>query len=367
MALISTDLDAVVDVFNVTRSEVDNKLVVEWNANLDENFVGARVNVKIEEFSESPALTVAYDTDLYDGFRGGFVRHGIPMNAEKNYKIYLKVFNQLAEGGEVQTHFLSQSFVRPPQGYQYLSNGQMEQLMAKAIEFTVNEGSLGFVPVKCLSRCHSEAYWARVEADKLMPAFPRTDADGHPTRLNYSFPGVFFFALRDAQFFLDTSPFGTIAKAFSPAAMFDDNPNNFAFFFGDFKCYNQGNTPHYVTIVACRRSRTEQISYFNANLPELDMATNAFLRIEEDANGTSSLIMLETFSVWIDLFITEAFFGPKIQNAPVKVVEQSSHTRTLQRNCSNCSLVKTSPTKTAWEAMNGAVAGPSGVVPSMEM
>uniref|UniRef100_A0A914HKX2 Uncharacterized protein n=1 Tax=Globodera rostochiensis TaxID=31243 RepID=A0A914HKX2_GLORO len=52
--------------------------------------------------------------------------------------------------------------------------------------------------------------------------------------------------------------------------MFDDNPNNFAFYFGDFKCYNTGNKPHYVTIVACKRSRTEQISYFNEHLPELD-------------------------------------------------------------------------------------------------
>uniref|UniRef100_A0A183CU46 PH domain-containing protein n=1 Tax=Globodera pallida TaxID=36090 RepID=A0A183CU46_GLOPA len=43
--------------------------------------------------------------------------------------------------------------------------------------------------------------------------------------------------------------------------MFDGNPNNFAFYFADFKCYNPGNKPHYVTIVACKRSRAEQIRW----------------------------------------------------------------------------------------------------------
>ncbi|KAI3420927.1 hypothetical protein GPALN_014555 [Globodera pallida] len=293
------------------------------------------------------------------------------MNAEMSYKIYLHIFNKLPDGQEVQTHLLSQSSVRPPQGYQYWFKFEMYQLMDNAIIFTQQVRSCGFVPVKCLSRCHSEAYWAKVEAENWMPAFPRTDADGHPTRLNYSFPGVFFFALRADNFIWETSPFGTIAKTFSPTAMFDGSPRNFSFYFADFKCYNPGNKPHYVTIVACKRSRTDQIRYFNEHLPELDMATNAFLRIVEDANGTSSLIMLETFSVWIDLFITEAFFGPKIQNAPVKVVEKSSNTRTLQWNCSACSLFKTSPNsspiKASWAAINGAVAGPSGVVPSMGM
>uniref|UniRef100_A0A914HMQ5 Phytanoyl-CoA hydroxylase-interacting protein-like C-terminal domain-containing protein n=1 Tax=Globodera rostochiensis TaxID=31243 RepID=A0A914HMQ5_GLORO len=367
MASISTDLDAVVNVFNVTRSEVDNKLVVEWNANLDARYLGVRVYVRIEEFAENVPSTVVDEHKT----NGTFAWRSIRMNAEMSYKIYLHIFNKLLDGQEVQTHFLSQSSVRPPQGYQYWSKMEMQQLMGNAIQFTQQVRSFGFVPVECLSRCHSEAYWTKVDAENFMPAFPRTDTDGHPTRLNYSFPGVFFFALREPQFFLDTSPFGTIVKAFSPEAMFDGNPNNFAFFFADFKCYNWANNPHYVTIVACKRSRTAQISYFDEHLPKLDMATNAFLRIVEDANGTSSLIMLETYSVWIDLFITEAFFGPKIQNAPVKVVEKSSNTRTLQRNCSACSLFKVSPNsspiKVAWEAMNGAVAGPSGAVPSMAM
>ncbi|KAI3418474.1 hypothetical protein GPALN_009802 [Globodera pallida] len=46
--------------------------------------------------------------------------------------------------------------------------------------------------------------------------------------------------------------------------------------------HNTGDNPHYVTIVACNKFRAEQITYFNEHLPELNMATNAFLQIVED-------------------------------------------------------------------------------------
>uniref|UniRef100_A0A183BWL9 Fibronectin type-III domain-containing protein n=1 Tax=Globodera pallida TaxID=36090 RepID=A0A183BWL9_GLOPA len=132
MASISTDLDAVVNVFNVTRNEVDNKLEVEWNANLDENFVGVRVYERIEEFAENVPSTVVHEHKT----NGTFAWYSIRMNAEMSYKIYLHIFNKLPDGQEVQTHLLSQSSVRPPQGYQYWFKFEMYQLMDNAIIFT---------------------------------------------------------------------------------------------------------------------------------------------------------------------------------------------------------------------------------------
>ncbi|KAI6201814.1 hypothetical protein M3Y96_00882300 [Aphelenchoides besseyi] len=180
------------------------------------------------------------------------------------------------------------------------SQNQLEKLYAKVIYFAglhISAKSL----IAYVHRCKPESYFDRLY--DYMPKEIRAWSGHNACAINGEpeVKGLWFSTATFRGDLPNRSPFGNTLFYIRPELIIDD-VNSFNLYFTDFYCITQRATPHYVTLVLCKKYSGED-EFCKQHLKRLDLSANPFFEANYDDYGDPNFWACT--SVYVELFITE--------------------------------------------------------------